>query len=340
MEKKQIFVFILFLFFFILLNFQTPYKVFAQTCPVLPTTTGIVTSTISLSTTGTYKIWSDMLALDTFNNSYWLQIDSQCAIDVGDSASMNTNIWTWIDYQNGNTSDKLTLPLTAGTHTVRLIGRESNVSIAKLLFSTDLVCIPSGTGGNCSAIAYTPTPVSQSTRLSVLLLLQGLGKGGDNANPVSSGNFLLQHPQRIVTLEIYNSQNQLILSKQGTVQFDTSTGAFTGTFDLGTNFITGVYQIKIKIPQYLTTLVSGIQSLTAGAVNQLPKTTLITGDINGDNTVNILDFNILLGCYSDLLPAVNCNSVNKTAADLNDDGNVNQLDYNLYLRELNTKNGQ
>jgi hypothetical protein len=87
-------------------------------------------------------------------------------------------------------------------------------------------------------------------------------------------------------------------------------------------------------------LVPGIQSLTQGTVNQLPATVLVNGDIDGNNTLNILDYNILMGCYSDFEPAKSCTAANKSLSDLDDDGDVNQYDYNLFLREITNRAGQ
>lgn len=191
-----------------------------------------------------------------------------------------------------------------------------------------------------STPAPTNTPVPGATKFSLNLLLHGLGKGGDSVNPNGSGNFNLVHPQRDATIEVYDSQNQLVMTKQGTVNFDNGAGAFKGVVDMGTALANGVYIIKIKLPQYLRTNVPGIQTIVAGSTNSIPQTTLITGDINGDNTINILDYNILMGCYSDFLPPVSCSAANEVLADLTDDGFVNQFDYNLFLRELTSRGGQ
>lgn len=59
-----------------------------------------------------------------------------------------------------------------------------------------------------------------------------------------------------------------------------------------------------------------------------------------DNQLSILDYNILIGCYSDLSPAVSCTPENKIKSDLNKDGHVNQFDYNLFIRMLNHSTGQ
>lgn len=201
------------------------------------------------------------------------------------------------------------------------------------------VVFESGTTGTTPTTApASPTPTSGSggtNRLSLNLLLHGIGKGGDNANPNSTGTTNPTRPQRTVTVEVYNQQNQLASNKQATVNFNSSAGNFTGVIDLGTTLPTGPYTVKIKGDQYLRTLVPGIQTLTSGQQAALPQTSLITGDINNDNIVNIADYNILIGCYSDLTPATNCPTGNKAKADITDDGAVNAFDYNLFLRELN-----
>ena len=63
-------------------------------------------------------------------------------------------------------------------------------------------------------------------------------------------------------------------------------------------------------------------------------------NINNDNKLDILDYNTLIGCYSDLAAATSCNYTQKTASDLNDDGTVNQFDYNLFLRETAIQPGE
>ncbi len=71
----------------------------------------------------------------------------------------------------------------------------------------------------------------------------------------------------------------------------------------------------------------------------MPTVTMVAGDVNGDNSLNILDYNLLVGCYSDLLPAISCTQATKVKTDLNDNGDVNQFDYNLFLREITVQTG-
>ncbi|HVF69470.1 MAG TPA: dockerin type I domain-containing protein, partial [Xanthomonadales bacterium] len=172
-------------------------------------------------------------------------------------------------------------------------------------------------------------------------LLHGLGKGGDSASPGSGGNANPQRPQRTVQIEVFNTQNQLVLSKTGQVSLDNALGNFKGIIDLGPTFPTGIYSVKVKSDQFLKSLVPGIQNITTGSTNLLTQTTLVTGDINNDNKMDILDYNTLIDCYSDITPARNCSDpAKKTSADITDDGGVNQFDYNLFLRELTNRAGE
>lgn len=199
---------------------------------------------------------------------------------------------------------------------------------------------PTPTVSPTLAISPTPTTSVSGTKLSFDLLLHGIGKGGDNANPNGTGNSNPLHPQRDFEVIVANSQNQTVQTKQGTISFDTSSGSFKGTVTLDDSVQTGAYTVKVKTDQFLRTLIAGIQTVTKNQTTPMPVTALINGEINGDNAINILDYNILIGCYSDLLPAPSCTPANKLLADLDDDGNVNQFDYNLFLRELTNRAGQ
>ena len=102
---------------------------------------------------------------DTTNNSFTLEIDgTKCNITVGDTAT-SLNTWTWIDYQNGTTSSKIDIALTAGTHTYTLYGREPNVKVDRIIFSPTTTCTPSVYGDNCLTAPDTQAP-SVPTNLS------------------------------------------------------------------------------------------------------------------------------------------------------------------------------
>jgi hypothetical protein len=74
---------------------------------------------------------------------------------------MPVNTWAWVDYENGNTADKIPMPIiAAGDHTIRLIGNaaEPGVKVDRILLTRDTACIPSGNGDSCIGAISTPTP--------------------------------------------------------------------------------------------------------------------------------------------------------------------------------------
>ena len=191
---------------------------------------------------------------------------------------------------------------------------------------------------------YDPTrPEDPLSTLSLTVLLDGIGSRGDNTNPTASSfsNKNPLHKTKEAEVSIFNSANQLIATVPGSITYNSTNGNFTGSLTTDKLSTSGNYLVRIKVNGYLRKLVDGIQNLTIGQTNQIPTTALVAGDINRDNKIDILDYNLLLDCYSDLAVAPNCASPTKKAeSDINDDGLVNQFDYNLFLREISTQPGE
>jgi Mg-chelatase subunit ChlD len=189
----------------------------------------------------------------------------------------------------------------------------------------------------------TATPTPSKTSLNMTVYLDGIGSRGDNTNPTASSlsNKTPQHQSLNAELSIFTTSNNLIASGTGTLTYNTTVGAYTGDVPVQTGFPTGQYIIKVRTNTHLRKQIEQIQTITAGTDNTITPVSLVAGDIDNNNALNILDYNLLLNCYSDLAAAVDCPALtNKSNADLNDDGNVNQDDYNLFLRELSTQPGQ
>lgn len=66
-----------------------------------------------------------------------------------------------------------------------------------------------------------------------------------------------------------------------------------------------------------------------------PTASSLFGDVSGDGYIDIADFNILASCFANKAELPSCGA-NKTKADLNGDDKVDGVDYNLFLRSLNT----
>jgi len=132
-------------------------------CSALPSDKGQATFTVSIPSTGTYRFWAHMYSPSSGNNAMYLQVDqAYCNITVGNSSSQPTGQFTWVDYQNGTTTNKIDMSLSAGNHTVILAGLDPSVGVDKVMFAADTSCVPSGDGSNCVASA-TPTPTSTGT---------------------------------------------------------------------------------------------------------------------------------------------------------------------------------
>ncbi|HVA96990.1 MAG TPA: VWA domain-containing protein [Candidatus Acidoferrales bacterium] len=187
----------------------------------------------------------------------------------------------------------------------------------------------------------SPTPQPNGKPLSLDILLHGIGNSGDNANPTESSlsNKTPVHPSRNAHAEIFDINNNLVGTASGTIKYSSSSGSFTGNVYLDHQITAGNYSVYVASDFHLVRRIPNILNLTPNQANQVPQAALVAGDVNNDNQLNILDYNLILDCYSDLSPAANCDDTKKVMTDLNDDGNVNQFDYNLFLREISTQPG-
>lgn len=191
--------------------------------------------------------------------------------------------------------------------------------------------------------APTPIPtIGTTTLLFDGLKLHGLGRGGDTPNPNSAGTLNPLRTTRDLTVEVYNTSNTLITSAKGYMKYTVPTeGVFNGIVELPSTIANGDYLITIRTPYYLGKRLSGSINIVKGQENSATSTTLTAGDVNLDNKLSVLDYNIIMECYSDLQPAKStCTDTKKLAADISDDGKVNQDDYNLFLREISVQQGE
>ncbi len=186
-------------------------------------------------------------------------------------------------------------------------------------------------------------PVSDGTTVALNVFLHGIGRGGDNANPNAAGTSNPVTPERDVTVEIYDSNNTLITTAEGTITYDKTKGTFTGMVAVD-GPPSGTYIVIVRSPTYLGRRVGNIVNLTKGQENKIPDIKLITGDANYDNQLNILDFNVLNSCLdvdSESQETINglCTKQDAINSDLDDNGLVDLADRGLLLRELSARPG-
>jgi glucose/arabinose dehydrogenase len=222
-----------------------------------------------------------------------------------------------------------------------------NGTVSKISYTNTKVPTPTSMAPTLSPIVsptmkptISPSASPSATAISLTFFLHGIGNGGDNANPTGKGNMSPLRFEREVMVEVYDKNNQVIQSAQGNVPYNSGDGNFKGTIDIG-DLAPGDYIVKVQTPQYLKRTVPGFLTIATNNAHPMLPFSLVTGDTNNDNSLSVIDYNLIIDCYSDLTPAMNCNdTTKKSMTDITDDGKVNQYDYNLFLRELTTHIGE
>lgn len=190
------------------------------------------------------------------------------------------------------------------------------------------LCPSQGDDIRCCVPNSQPTsPANVAASLTVEL--QGIGP---NANIVDQ--------QRTATIKIYDntkSYDKATYTASDTLTYNPSSGKFLNpNFNFG-SIPQGEYQMVIQIDTYLDEQLmssSGDKILSLDGITALriAEVEMQVGDIapdaHGDNYVNIIDYNALIGCLPGA-PLGAC--LNRKFADLNNDGIVDQKDLDLLL---------
>lgn len=180
---------------------------------------------------------------------------------------------------------------------------------------------PPGTNPT-SAPGVTSTPTPTSILVGTATLVSAL-----NAQDVS-----LTSADLLTSLILYNLSTNTIVSGAPATQIYNST-SIPGRQYSATIILTSLYQEKYFIViRYNNMIAKSV--FTVSATNRtitVPTTTLVFGDVNNDNDINIVDYNIFKNCWKQ--PATGaCSSSDFDTSG----GNIDQVDYNTWLRGLAT----
>ncbi len=185
----------------------------------------------------------------------------------------------------------------------------------------------------CCVPNSSSSPIT--TKAGLIVEFQGIGP---NSNP--------QNTTRRVTIKIFKVDgpfDSAAFTAEDTIAFDQASGKFTNpNFNLGT-IPDGKYQMVIQEEKYLDSQLlnkSGDKAFTLSesATVEVAPVKMLAGDIapgeRGDNFINIIDYNAIIGC----MPGAPSNSCfNKDYADLNDDGVVDKIDFDIMLINFGEK---
>ena len=189
--------------------------------------------------------------------------------------------------------------------------------------------VENSTKRNVSADSFDPTV------LQFTIFLNGIGSSGDSSNSNSMGSnkdpdLYIKH----LKITFYDHSDHPILTKTEILRFNYGQGAYGSDVELEDELPPGEYVVKVKVDGYLQRAFP-IRRINNHTTIVFPAVNLVAGDLNGNNRLDIIDYHILTGCYSDVLPATFCYPASlEVIADLSSDGKVNQKDYNLFLREI------
>lgn len=237
----------------------------------------------------------------------------------------------------------------------------SPVTTGTIEASNPVVISPSSTPttsvSNFKSVSYGPPTVQGDTYVSFALPLQDVYNPNNPLTTILPAIVCLYNPNTdIVSIKNDFSSNPCATSSfkaNGNIVYknaDANGNAVFGSpgtyFDLGSTITSGSYIIAIKPAGYLAYITTNPVTITAGTTPQgttnvipTPANPLIAGDINGDNIINILDYEELETCgFMDVNPQpLDSNSppICQTA-DLNHDGVVDGIDFNIWDRGLST----
>lgn len=281
----------------------------AAACVAPSTDYGQVTNlSTSIDTAGTYRIWTRMAAADSSNNTYLLEVDGNTCFTVGGSgvpvysngASThfvnNTTNWR----NTTNTGSTVSMSLSAGSHSFKLIGNAPGVVVDRLIFTTSTTCTPTGTGANCADTtaptisAITSTSVTNTSANINWTTNEGATTRVEYGLTNSYGSFttlnsslVTSHTSTIGSLTAGTTYNYRVISTDeagntATSSNRTFTTVATPTYpnyDIDQDGIVGILDISLVVAKW---------NMTTG---------LGRADVNNDGVVNALDLSIVIANY-------------------------------------------
>ena len=106
---------------------------------------GHMTFSFSVATSGTYRVWGRVIAPVDTDDSFWVRMDAGAWINWNDVVPGAS--WHWARVTNDAASDAVvSYSLAAGNHTLTIAYREDGARLDRLLITSDLVFTPSGMG--------------------------------------------------------------------------------------------------------------------------------------------------------------------------------------------------
>jgi hypothetical protein len=276
--------------------FSANSTVSAAACPAPSADYGTLTLTVNIPAAATYTIWSRMMVPDTTNNAINLQVDTTDCYNVG-GGGLSANAWTWVNYQNGSTSNYVRQSLTAGSHTLKYIGTKPGVSLDRIIVTSDSSCTPTDLGNNCQTGDSTPPTV----------------------NVTSPSNGATVSGTVNITATATESIKQMEFLVDGQVVNTDTSSPYSYAWNAA-SVSNGSHTIAARATDNADNVgTSANVTVTVSGGSTTPK----QGDLNNDGKVNITDLSILLTNWGKTGTGIN--------GDINSSGKVDITDLSILL---------
>lgn len=194
----------------------------------------------------------------------------------------------------------------------------------------------------------TQTVQSGNTTLNLSFTLSGIGSSSNSAQQLNNNPIRKNRQGDII---VYDGSLNPIDTYQLNATYDPTASKYNGSVNLR-DLPTGNYIVKLRLDNTLFKVLPGIQSITNGTTNVVPKTLdLISGDIVrtgiSDNVIDINDYSAMNSCFSALISNVSIQNVNDPncglqvalRTDFNDDDRIDLKDYNILLKAFTKRIG-
>lgn len=211
-------------------------------------------------------------------------------------------------------------------------------------------CIIGGEKGTCSNNGFcdlsAPTPTLTPT-------ITPTGSPTPTPTPIppgmTSAHFKIalfgivdspSRPNRKLNIEIFDPENNnaKIADLTADIVHDPLVKQFKKNHVLDAIPKSGIYNIKVKSDGYLRRLILSVR-INKGNQNDVALATLIPGDINGDNKIDLLDYNLFITCYGTKANQPTCDKTVLKLADFDDNIVIDGIDYNTFIKGLSVKEG-
>lgn len=223
-------------------------------------------------------------------------------------------------------------PTPAGTPTVG--------SCVAAVSPTDTVSV---TPINNQTDNLTPTPSPTITQIPDITLAQGqtgvkLSLSLPGIGNVNGYNPAPRRTRRTTMVTVYDSteQNVVVPEKQGTLDYNATTGRYEGIVGIGTDITSGNYIVKVRMDNTLMKRLPGIIVITAGKTdNTTSQVELVTGDLDHNNDLGVQDYTNVLACFHN---ETACTGDIAILGDLDDDGVTTGDNDDISIMQYNTIN--